>query len=315
MPTSALSVVPYTAADRETWNRIVAVAPTGTFLFDRGYMDYHADRFTDASVLVLADETPVAAFPANRVEAEIRSHGGLTYGGLLARPEIGTARLLDLLSAVLEHYHRVGATHLLYKAVPHFYHRIPGEADLYGLIRHGAQLVRRDLSSTVRLRPETAYPAKRRRGAARAERGGLQAVPSDDFDAFFTIVAARLVERHGVQPVHTADEMRLLASRFPDNIRLLAARGEAGMVAGVLTYETERVVHVQYMSTTDAGRRDRALDLLLREVVARCRNRVDWLDFGISTTEQGRVLNTGLLGQKEEYGASAVVYDTYRLEV
>ena len=38
-------------------------------------------------------------------------------------------------------------------------------------------------------------------------------------------------------------------------------------------------------------------------------------DFGISTEERGTVLNEGLITQKEEFGASAVVYDVYELSL
>ncbi|MEM2995379.1 MAG: GNAT family N-acetyltransferase, partial [Candidatus Bathyarchaeia archaeon] len=44
-------------------------------------------------------------------------------------------------------------------------------------------------------------------------------------------------------------------------------------------------------------------------------NKVDYFDFGISTEKEGRFLNVGLITQKEEFGARAVVYDTYEIEV
>ena len=31
----------------EAWNTLVAQSKNGTFLFDRRFMDYHADRFRD----------------------------------------------------------------------------------------------------------------------------------------------------------------------------------------------------------------------------------------------------------------------------
>ena len=43
---------PYTAADRPAWNDFIRRSRNGVFLFQREYMDYHADRFEDASVIV-----------------------------------------------------------------------------------------------------------------------------------------------------------------------------------------------------------------------------------------------------------------------
>ena len=41
----------------------------------------------------------------------------------------------------------------------------------------------------------------------------------------------------------------------------------------------------------------------------------DRFEFGISTTEGGRSLNEGLARNKESYGARAVVFDWYEVEL
>lgn len=38
-------------------------------------------------------------------------------------------------------------------------------------------------------------------------------------------------------------------------------------------------------------------------------------DFGVSCEQEGRYLNEGLAAQKEGFGARAVVYDSYRIEL
>ena len=40
-----------------------------------------------------------------------------------------------------------------------------------------------------------------------------------------------------------------------------------------------------------------------------------WFDFGISNEDHGRVLNEGLVMQKEGFGARSVVHDHYELRV
>ena len=46
-----LSVVRYTSDQKIVWDSFVAASRNGTFLFMRDYMDYHADRFTDYSLM------------------------------------------------------------------------------------------------------------------------------------------------------------------------------------------------------------------------------------------------------------------------
>ena len=57
---SGLSIRRYDPAETEAWNRFVAASRNGTFLHDRGFMDYHADRFSDFS-LVVEDSEAFAA--------------------------------------------------------------------------------------------------------------------------------------------------------------------------------------------------------------------------------------------------------------
>ena len=44
----------YTPADEAAWNDFTARSRQGTFLLDRRYMDYHADRFEDFSLMAVS---------------------------------------------------------------------------------------------------------------------------------------------------------------------------------------------------------------------------------------------------------------------
>ena len=54
----------YTAAYHRDWNDFVSESSNGTFLFLREYMEYHADRFTDYSLLVYDGNKLLALLPA-----------------------------------------------------------------------------------------------------------------------------------------------------------------------------------------------------------------------------------------------------------
>ena len=82
-----LEIRRYTADAANEWNNFVAQSKNGTFLFDRRYMDYHADRFSDYSLMVYLNQTPYALLPANIKDDVLVSHGGLTYGGLVMTPQ------------------------------------------------------------------------------------------------------------------------------------------------------------------------------------------------------------------------------------
>lgn len=311
---SQLGVRRFEPGDEDQWNALVDRSRARHFLFRREYMTYHADRYEDFSLLVNAGGRVLAALPASRDGGAVISHGGLTFGGLIGDESLTARRTIEVLGAVLDFLRERGIRRLVYKPVPHIYHVVPGEEDLYALFVHGARLVRRDISST--LRPGHALArTKGRRSAVRQGRGaGLTIAESDRFDQFMLIEAEALHTRHGVGPAHTAAELELLAGRFPQNISLVTARREQEILAGVVIYETDVVAHAQYIGASPAGYAAHALDLIMDHLITDRYSDKRFFDFGISTVDQGRTLNEGLIRNKESFGARATVYDVYELD-
>ena len=68
------------------------------------------------------------------------------------------------------------------------------------------------------------------------------------------IVVGTLIESHGVKPVHTAEEIKLLAGQFPTNIKLFGSFKDDLMLAGIIMYESKNVAHMQYAANSNEGR-------------------------------------------------------------
>ncbi|MGU3480039.1 GNAT family N-acetyltransferase [Methylobacterium sp. D48H] len=273
-------------------------------------MDYHANRFKDASLIITRDDTLLAVLPANIDGDTVYSHQGLTFGGLLTG-RMSAESTLMVFENLLNYYRTTGAKKLVYKPVPSIYHRQPAEADLYCLFRFDAQLVRRDVTTTIDYRLPGELSSRRRRGIGKAQKAGLIIRTDNRWSKFWDILAQTLQERHGVAPVHTLPEIEMLAGRFPENIKLFTAEQENTTVAGVVIFETQNVAHAQYIASNRQGRDVGALDLLFSTLIKTYQPMKRYFDFGISTEEGGHVLNQGLLTQKEEFGGGAVMHDTY----
>jgi hypothetical protein len=304
---------PRMAAD---WDAFVRSSRNGTFLFERGYMDYHADRFRDHSLVVRHEDEWLAVLPAHAAGNRIASHEGLSYGGLVLAPRMKAPIFLRVFEALLLHLHQAGFTTLDYKTVPHIYHRQPSEDDRYALFRVGAELTRRDVLSVVSVVDRLPYQHRRERGLKKARAAGITIQPESNYLEFWSLLAATLDERFGAEPVHTLDEIRLLRDRFPSNIFLHTARSTTGeLLAGVVTYRSERAIHAQYIAASPAGRESHALDLLFDELLHDVSHDCWYFDFGSSHEEAGRVINEGLIEQKEGFGARSVVHDRYRIDL
>jgi hypothetical protein len=80
-------------------------------------------------------------------------------------------------------------------------------------------------------------------------------------------------------------------------------------------YVSERVARTQYIATNERGRALRVLDLLLDHLINDAYADKRYFDFGTSHDPANNQLNVGLITQKEEFGALAVVADTYGVRI
>lgn len=315
----ALRANPYRCDDQSTWNEFVQRSKNGTFLLERQFMEYHADRFVDASLMIFNGERLVALLPASLHEtssaAEVRSHGGLTYGGLISDQRMSASGMLEVMSTVISHYRDEGIRRLLYKAIPHIYHSMPAEEDLYALFRHGARLVRRDIAATVEMHNRVPVSKGRKWAIKQGQANDIALSESSDWTGFMAMESMLLEEKYGVSPVHSAAELEALQCQFPEQVRLFTAVQGDVLLAGTVIFDTSNCAHAQYISSTHEGRNMRALDVLFDWLLKDVFSSRKWFDFGISTEKDGLMLNTGLSDNKESWGARSVVYDQYLLQL
>lgn len=306
----------YRREDKELWNSFVSKARNATFLFDRNYMDYHADRFDDNSFMFYHKGKLKAVLPANVAGDTLYSHQGLTYGGLLLDKKATVEDVLECFDILNSWLRENGISKVVYKALPWIYQQYPSEEDLYALTwKCKAQLISRNIASTIVIDNKLKFAESRKSGIRKALSLNIEVGESNDVDGFWHVLEDNLGNRYNAKPVHTANEMKLLMSRFPNNIRLYVAKMNGEIVGGTLIYVTPQVVHTQYISASVEGKKHGALDLLfdyiINKVYANCR----YFDFGKSTEQGGAYLNEPLIFQKEGFGGRGVCYDWYQWEL
>jgi hypothetical protein len=310
-------IVRYTPDKADEWNQFVAQSKNGTFLFDRGYMDYHSDRFRDYSLMFYADGCLLAVLPAHACGDTLCTHRGLTYGGLLMSEKLTIAETMMLFREMNDNLRAEGFRHVSYKAIPWIYHRLSAEEDLYALYHEcKARIVARDYSTNIFLGANLRWERVRRRGIVRAGRAGLRVEISDSYGDFWRVLADNLGTKYGVRPVHTLEEIELLHERFPKNIVLYQAVREDEVLGGVVLYVTPQVVHAQYSSATPEGKSLGAIDLIYDRIMHNDYKEYPYFDFGRSTENaDGSGLNEKLVFQKEGFGARGLCYDIYEYEL
>ena len=306
----------YRREDKELWNSFVSKARNATFLFDRNYMDYHADRFDDNSFMFYHKGKLKAVLPANVSGDTLYSHQGLTYGGLLLDKKATVEDVLECFDSLNSWLRENGISKVVYKALPWIYQQYPSQEDLYALTwKCKAQLISRDIASTIVVDNKLKFAESRKSGIRKALSLNIEVGESNDVDGFWHVLEDNLGNRYNAKPVHTASEMKLLMSRFPNNIKLYVAKMNGEIVGGTLIYVTSQVVHTQYISASLEGKKHGALDLLFDYIINKVYANFRYFDFGKSTEQGGAYLNEPLIFQKEGFGGRGVCYDWYQWEL
>lgn len=310
-----ITVIKYSPEYREEWDRLISTSRTPMFMFMRGFMEYHADRFTDHSLMFYDSGELIGALPASEKGGVLCSHAGLTYGGMISTPRMKQHTMLECFEALLAHAAASGAEELIYKSIPYIYSNYPSQEDLYALFRKDAHLMKAESASVVDLTAPVRLAKGRKAQIARAKREGVMIEQSHDYSAFIELENEVLTKHHHTTAVHTAQELQLLATLFPENIKLYIARHNGQMIAATLLFIYHHVIHTQYMAADETARQIGGLDLLVKTLMDHYAESKRWFDFGISTEQAGRELNEGLIAQKEGFGARSIIQHTWKMHI
>ena len=310
-----MKIVKYEVEQKSNWNEFVKNSKNTHFFFQRDYIEYHSDRFEDFSLMIFETDKLIAILPANIKENILYSHQGLTFGGFLVDDKMKTETMLEIFELLKQFLKEQKIEKIVYKCIPYIYHIKPSEEDRYVLFRNDAKLIRRDVTSTIDLTEQVRYSKGRKWTINKAKKESIETFESNDYKTFWELLIEVLESNHEAKPVHTLDEMKKLASLFPKNIKLFLAKKEERIVSGALIYENQKIVHTQYLANSEEGRELGSLDLLIDYLIKDIYKNKKYFDFGISNEDAGRYLNTGLIAQKEGFGARAVAHDFYELEI
>lgn len=305
----------YTKEDFEDWNAFLAASKNGTFLFNREFMDYHNDRFTDFSFMVFRKNKLIGLFPANVSGNEVYSHQGLTYGGVILNHEVKLVQVIQLFKAILSFLHENNIKKLYLKLIPPIYHKAPAHELEYALFLCDAKLTRRDTMSVYDPVTVSSFSNSRKEGIKRGIKNKLEIKEETDFTLFWKeILIPNLQKKYNSTPVHTIEEITLLQKRFPENIRHFNVYHENKIVAGTTVFVSDLVAHSQYISSKDDKNQLGSLDYLYNYLITDIFKNKKYFDFGTSNECNGRNLNEGLVFWKEGFGARTFVHDFYEVE-
>lgn len=320
-----MKIVQFEKFQSDQWDAFVESCPMSTFLHTQRFLSYHGNRFQDRSLIIEDDEgkwlgiIPAALNPSD--DNEIISHPGITFGGILHQRKLIGQLIIEAFEEVKKFYAEKGYKRLIYKAVPYIYHRIPASDDLYALFRSDAKLYRRDLSCAIDLDSPLSLSSKElstmQRRFRKAEQNHIFISDSlTDLNQLWCILTKNLRDKYSTNPVHCYEEISGLATKFPQNIKIITAKHKEQVVAGLVLFISPLVYHTQYLVVTPEGAEVFALDYIINYSIELARqHKVRYFDFGTSNEQQGQYLNQGLYKSKAKHGGGGIAYDFYKIDL
>ena len=277
-------------------------------------MDYHSDRYLDYSLLIYKNNILISILPANRFEDQLYSHQGLTYGGFILDEKSKFNDVVEVFKITLKYLSDNKIKTLSYKPIPFIYHVLPSEESKY--ISHilNAKIVKKEVISVIK-KHSLSLSKDRSNGVKKGIKNNLVIKEVDEFDGFWnTLLIPNLKLKHGVSPVHTLTEIKLLKKNFKNHIRQFNVYDQEKLIAGTTIFESKKTAHAQYISSDSSKNTSGSLDFLFSHLIGDIFKSKEFFDFGNSNENNGESINKGLIYWKEGFGAKSITQDFYKIE-
>ncbi|MEG6616326.1 GNAT family N-acetyltransferase [Peptococcaceae bacterium 1198_IL3148] len=315
----------YTEDFSSLWDRFVQDSRNGTFMQKRAFLNYHpADRFQDQSLLVFnRKEHLLAVLPAAiRKENDhkiLLSHPGASHGGIIVGHNVKSSCVTEIVGSIKKYAQAEKIDAIQLKMVPRIYHKWPCDEIDFALRHHGFKIINTELATAI---PLPFYHDKKAdsstlRNIRKAVKNQVEVKETPDIDGYWQVLTKNLKLRHSTKPTHSYEEIVDLMKRFKDKIKIFAAYQNNKLIAGTVVFIlNERVINCFYIAHDEHYQSVRPLNLVFDYLIKWGKERnFTYLDWGISTEQGGKVLNSGLINFKEGFGGRGVLRETYRLNL
>lgn len=312
----------FASCDSVEWDRFVLLSSVnGTFLHTRKYISYHEDRFTDFSYICRnSSNNVVAVFPAALCLTDptvVISHPGISFAGVILSKSICGQKCIELLASLFALLKSKAKSKVIYKVVPDIFKPRFFQDEKYALYRLGASCHRVDLSTAIDLSNRGKLTKGRKSDLSKASRFNIElSAGSMELPIFFGMLSKNLKDKYNTVPTHTLQELELLQTRFLNEIECVVARLDGVPLASTVLFHHPYCTHTQYLCSAPEAEQFRALDYLIEYSIQKARqSNKRFFSFGVSTEQEGNLLNEPLYRFKRSFGADGVIHEFYTIDL
>lgn len=322
-------IVEFTKDFEKKWDLFVQnESVNGTFLQTRRFLNYHPfGRFTDASLLVLDEKNTIAAVCPGCITHECNknifvSHQGSTFGGIIVREKYYLAKyLLKILNVLNEYFLIQKYNQVILKITPDLFCSEPSDLLKYCLQYYGYKNYI-ELSTYIDLEKfkentVSNFSQGKRTNVNNCLKKGLvfRKIEKDFEVKIFHEILCENLSKFNALPVHTLEELLEFKNhRLTDECEFYGVFLNEEMLAGGMVFNFKKidVVHTQYLCAKKDYNKLSPMTFLYYSIIEEMKNKkINKISWGISTENQGKELNIGLISSKESYGSKHSLNQTF----
>ena len=290
----------------------------------RRFLNYHPkERFKDNSYIVFdGKDNIVALVPACKVLEDntklLYSHKGSTFGGIITDlKSYKVERIISIIESLEKQISNDGFDKIVYKQTPDVYSKCGNELFEYAFYYFGytenkelgmmIDYAKYGENTLANLSKGKKYNVNQ----CKKNKCKLIEINSDkQVEEIYHILCINL-KKYNATPIHTLSELLYLKNECLKNeCAFLGITIDEKIIAGAMMFYFNKVniAHTQYLCTLPEYNKLSPMSFLYYSIIEKMKNRgFSKLTWGISTEEQGRILNLGLAKSKESFGGGYTI--------
>ncbi len=292
----------------------------GTFLHTRSFLNYHPkERFEDCSLLFFNKKNNLAALiPACKDPADSQcffSHKGSTYGGIVIdKKHYNANSLIEIIDLLESYLLDSGFKRLYLKITPNIL-----SSEDPALLEYLLSLNKYKQDSELNTYIDFSnykddvisnFNDTKRKHVKRLSKFDLhffELKQNQEIKDFYELLTLNL-KKYNTKPIHSLEEIFSLKEKFiKDNVLFYGVKFKNKIIAAGMLFKflNVNVIHAQNLSYDPLNLEINAIEYLYYSIIKEAKLKgFRYLSWGISTEDHGKILNTGLLKNKESYGSS-----------
>ena len=296
---------------KDLWDEYVLHSNNGTIFHLRKFLAYHKKRvFEDSSFIFYRQNKIIALFSGAIINHSLYSHPGASFGGFVYNdlPFKLSQKIVELL---IETVQQQNLNKIVIIPSPFIYYKKYNEAMEYCLYIKDFNITEYYISSFVELikNPIDLMHDRKKRYIKKLN-SGINISPSNDINAFYPILVDNKA-RHKVKPTHSKEELKILMTQFPEQIKLLLSYKDKKIIGGSLIFITNKNTCILFYNMIDYRYQDlQVASLQIYESLKWAKeNGLQFLDIGVSQLYKDKKIipHDSLINFKEQFGAQAMI--------